>query len=89
MKKLFHTPAHPYTRGLLESIPRLDTPHKTHLKVIEGMVPSLRDIPAGCRFSTRCDYVMDRCRQIDPPVETVGDDPEHRVACIRHNEIAA
>ncbi len=89
VKKLFHTSAHPYTRGLLESIPRLDTPHKTHLKVIEGMVPSLRDIPAGCRFSTRCDYVMDRCRQIDPPVETVGDDPEHRVACIRHNEIAA
>lgn len=89
VKKLFHTPAHPYTRGLLESIPRLDMPHKTRLKVIEGMVPGLRDIPAGCRFSTRCEHVMDRCRQVDPPVETVGDDLAHCVACIRHKEIAA
>jgi oligopeptide/dipeptide ABC transporter ATP-binding protein len=89
VKKLFHHPAHPYTRGLLESIPRLDMPHKTRLKVIEGMVPGLRDIPAGCRFSTRCEYVVERCRQMDPPIETAGNDPSHLVACIRHNEIAA
>lgn len=52
--ELFATPRHPYTRGLLNSIPRLDNPRKSRLKTIEGNVPSLAKMPEGCRFASRC-----------------------------------
>jgi oligopeptide/dipeptide ABC transporter ATP-binding protein len=87
VKELFRTPRHPYTRGLLESIPKLDTPPKTELKVIEGMVPGLKDIPKGCRFRTRCDYGQDICSMADPLLESVSDDRIHQVACIRWRDI--
>jgi oligopeptide/dipeptide ABC transporter ATP-binding protein len=58
---VFHRPAHPYTRGLLASIPRLEYPRKTRLRTIEGMVPGLMDLPAGCRFNNRCPHAEARC----------------------------
>jgi len=87
VRELFRSPLHPYTQGLLESIPRMDTPHKTELKVIEGIVPRLKDIPKGCRFRSRCDYQVQDCSRTDPPVEMINDNPSHGVACIRWREI--
>jgi len=77
---LFATPQHPYTIGLLGSIPRLDVKAE-ELAAIEGMVPSLAELPAGCRFAPRCPFVWERCRQALPPLAVVG--PGHRSRCIR------
>lgn len=77
--RLFASPCHPYTRGLLASIPRLEQERKTPLKTIEGMVPSLVDMPAGCRFANRCSYSTDLCRSQVPEFETVAED--HLVRC--------
>jgi len=83
---LFQSPRHPYTQGLLKSIPRLDTPSKQLLSTIEGMVPDLQDIPKGCRFQNRCQYAEAQCRQDPPPEETVA--AEHAVSCYRWRDIA-
>ena len=77
---LFATPQHPYTIGLLGSIPRLDVKAE-ELAAIEGMVPSLAGLPDGCRFAPRCPFVRERCRQALPPLAVVG--PGHRSRCIR------
>ena len=76
---LFYSPAHPYTKGLLSSIPRLESIRKTRLNVIPGMVPSLMDLPEGCRFQNRCPEVMEDCRTEVPELIEVGD--EHYVSC--------
>ncbi len=81
---LFSHPSHPYTRGLLNSIPRLSTARKSRLNVIEGMVPSLADLPSGCRFQNRCPYRIDTCLR-QPPLEEVT--PGHHVACHRWREL--
>ena len=83
--QLFAHPRHPYTRGLLASIPRLSTPRKTRLPVIEGMVPGLRDLPPGCRFQNRCPHRQDRCAASAPALESVS--PGHDAACFRWREI--
>jgi peptide/nickel transport system ATP-binding protein len=85
--QLFAAPRHPYTQGLIRSVPLPDTPAKTLLATIEGVVPTLNDMPVGCRFSNRCRYVQERCRASAPPLEVCG--PEHSVACHRWSEIAA
>ena len=78
--ELFKNPRHPYTMGLLSSIPRLEGLRKTHLNTIRGMVPSLYDLPDGCRFQNRCPYAMPGC-QIEPPaLRAVGDDG-HVASC--------
>jgi oligopeptide/dipeptide ABC transporter ATP-binding protein len=77
--ELFKNPKHPYTQGLLDSIPRLETPRKTKLNIIKGMVPSLYELPSGCRFRNRCLYAMDICAGDPPPMFTVGTD--HFAAC--------
>jgi oligopeptide/dipeptide ABC transporter ATP-binding protein len=82
---IFSRPAHPYTRGLLASIPRLSTPRKSRLATIEGMVPSLMELPSGCRFRNRCPYARPACAEIVPPLETVAGD--HKVSCIRWREL--
>ena len=56
VEQIFNQPSHPYTQGLLASIPRLSTPRKSKLPIIEGMVPGLADMPAGCRFQNRCPH---------------------------------
>ena len=84
--EIFNRPSHPYTRGLLDSIPRLEQTRKTKLNVIEGMVPSLKDLPAGCRFQNRCPFRIDRCATA-PALETVA--PGHEAACHRWRELPA
>ncbi len=81
VKDLFKDPKHPYTKGLLNSIPKLG--HKTeYLPTIEGQVPSLSKLPKGCRFQDRCPFVMDKCRVDEPVLVEVG--PERKVACWLH-----
>jgi peptide/nickel transport system ATP-binding protein len=88
---LFAHPQHPYTRGLMASIPRLDVMRGDHdstadrLQEIPGMVPSLADLPAGCAFAPRCAYAEDRCRAAIPPYEAKR--PGHLAACWRSREI--
>ncbi|TXL75693.1 ABC transporter ATP-binding protein [Vineibacter terrae] len=78
VKDLFADPQHPYTIGLLGSIPRLDV-ERERLATIEGTVPSPDKQPAGCRFSPRCPFADRRCREKPPPLRDVADG--HRVAC--------
>jgi len=77
--KLFKTPRHPYTYGLLASIPRLSTPRGARLPVIDGRVPSAADRPPGCAFCPRCARVSDVCRAAPPPL--VDDGSGHQIAC--------
>ncbi len=76
VKELFRNPLHPYTKGLLESIPRPGSP----LKSIPGTVPNLVDPPSGCRFHPRCAYMMNKCKEIMPRLVKVSED--HYVACL-------
>jgi len=76
---LFAHPKHPYTRGLMRSIPRLENKPKAELPVIEGMVPGLAELPKGCRFQNRCPHAMDVCRRQAPPTVTVEEN--HRTRC--------
>jgi oligopeptide transport system ATP-binding protein len=77
--EIFHHPRHPYTLGLLKSIPRLDEPRKEQLVPIEGLPPDLVDAPPGCAFEPRCPYAIERCSVENPSLEPVV--PEHRIAC--------
>ena len=82
--RLFDHPGHPYTRGLLGSIPHLDTAARSgarrpRLNEIKGMVPSLFRLPQGCTFAPRCGLASDQCRQVAPPLEEQR--PGHRIAC--------
>ena len=79
IKDLFENPRHPYTRGLLGSIPTLDGTPKTPLSTIPGMVPSFADMPSGCRFRNRCDYAQERCKTEVPALKETGG--SHAVAC--------
>ncbi len=80
IEALFASPRHPYTAGLLESIPRVGRHEKEDLAVIPGMVPDLLHLPDGCRFSDRCPRSQDRCRQVNPELDG-GDASRSRVAC--------
>jgi oligopeptide/dipeptide ABC transporter ATP-binding protein len=71
VRTLFKAPAHPYTLGLLRSLPGLRAKGE-RLESIRGMVPSLTGMPPGCRFSPRCDRACDRCRREAPPLYTLG-----------------
>jgi len=75
---IYAEPKHPYTLGLLASVPRLDSPRKETLRVIKGLPPNMANLPKGCLFSPRCDYAMDRCREERPPLEEVGKDHYRR-----------
>jgi oligopeptide/dipeptide ABC transporter ATP-binding protein len=81
-EELFSRPCHPYTEGLLGSIPRLDQAAKTNrarLDEIAGVVPSLYHLPKGCTFADRCNYASDQCREAFPPLEEKR--PGHWAAC--------
>jgi peptide/nickel transport system ATP-binding protein len=81
VRQLFKEPLHPYTQGLLRSIPRIDlaATKKQRLEAIPGVVPSLIDVPVGCRFAARCPHVKSVCTEKDPVIKEVS--PGHKVAC--------
>ncbi len=82
VKEIFHHPAHPYTQGLMNSIPSLSTRRNRRLTPIAGVVPDLLDMPLGCPFEPRCPHAMDVCKRQKPDLlETV---PNHTVACFLH-----
>jgi peptide/nickel transport system ATP-binding protein len=78
--ELFANPQHPYTVGLLGSIPRLDR-RTSHLATIEGMVPNMADPPSGCRFAQRCPFAEEACRAAPAPLLSLS--PGHWSRCIR------
>ena len=80
VRDIFKNPKHPYTRGLLKSIPSLDDHKSKKLFTIEGTVPGLKNLPKGCRFNTRCAQATERCFA-DSPEFTKLDDNGHKVAC--------
>jgi len=79
--ELFSRPRHPYTRGLIRSIPRIDRAgRKERLAAIAGVVPSLLEPPPGCRFAARCEFAMPVCTAATPPLRRIATD--HEVACV-------
>jgi len=89
VRQLFRQPAHPYTAGLLRSIPALQEAgaagERKRLRAIPGMVPSLRRLPVGCRYRDRCERALEICARVDPPLELKRDGQE--AAC--HNPVPA
>ncbi|MER3406261.1 MAG: peptide ABC transporter ATP-binding protein, partial [Chloroflexota bacterium] len=81
--ELFHSPQHPYTQGLLASIPTLETKKGQRLAVIKGSVPNPYRVPPGCAFAPRCPAVMPRCRTEPPPMFTPA--PGHLARCWLHD----
>jgi peptide/nickel transport system ATP-binding protein len=77
---LFNEMAMPYTRALMDAIPRLENPPHTELRAIGGQPPDLMDLPPGCRFAPRCCYSKDRCLNQDPELKRING-KDHRVAC--------
>lgn len=77
VRTLFREPAHPYTRALVRSIPRVD--REVTMEPIPGVVPSLLEAPPGCRYADRCPDVLDVCRTVRPALSTLA--PDHEVAC--------
>jgi peptide/nickel transport system ATP-binding protein len=80
--QIFSQPEHPYTWGLLQSIPTLEGSRSERLVPIAGAPPSLIDRPSGCHFHPRCPYAKPDHARIDPPLEAVAGEPGHRVACL-------
>jgi oligopeptide/dipeptide ABC transporter ATP-binding protein len=78
VNEIFENPQHPYTLGLMSSIPSL-TRRSGRLVTVAGMVPTVDTMPAGCRFSTRCPFVEETCREVSPPLTNLG--AGHEVAC--------
>jgi peptide/nickel transport system ATP-binding protein len=82
VERIFAAPEHPYTWGLLRSIPRLDMPRGAELVPIPGRPPGLAGLPHGCAFAPRCPYVRPRHRELQPPLAPVPGTPGHAVACL-------
>jgi peptide/nickel transport system ATP-binding protein len=81
-ERIFKSPQHPYTWGLLKSIPRLDASRDEELVPISGRPPSLINRPGGCHFHPRCPYVREEHTRVDPKLEGVPGEPGHEVACL-------
>ena len=79
VKDLYADPRHPYTKGLLGSLPRLDAIREDRLTSIDGLPPDLIDLPKGCPFYARCDYRIEKCAQENPKLELLA--PGHKAAC--------
>lgn len=79
VERLFDAPQHPYTKGLLESLPSVEGPRTARLPAIPGLVPSIHNLPAGCKFCTRCEMKMERCETEEPELIEVA--PGHLVRC--------
>lgn len=90
VKEIFANPKHPYTRGLLNSIPTLSKDptgkiKKKRLETIPGIVPNLLHLPKGCRFQERCSFVTDECKGAEPALRTIAsrDQSQHQIRCIK------
>jgi len=79
VEQIFSAPKHPYTRGLLASLPSVTSKKEGKLYAIPGNVPSISDMPAGCKFCTRCEEVIDRCHKEEPPLHLLKSG--HKVRC--------
>ncbi len=79
VEELFHNPQHPYTRGLLASLPTVDGVRTERLPTIPGNVPDIHELPVGCKFATRCQEKLQHCDQIEPELLEVS--PRHWVRC--------
>jgi len=79
VRDLFHNPLHPYTKGLLASLPRVDGVRATRLTTIPGAVPDIHSLPVGCKFSTRCTDRFEPCAGTEPPLVEIA--PDHWVRC--------
>lgn len=86
VRDLFHNPKHPYTRGLLGSIPKLHE-DRDRLDTIPGVVPNLLNLPSGCRFANRCAHATELCMEKQPELKWLNE--EHRVSCWLHAEEVA
>jgi len=82
VRNIFHDPKHPYTQGLMHSIPSLVSTKDKRLIPIKGIVPSILEMEAGCGFDSRCPYTDDSCRKQPPPLVEIA--PGHHVACWLH-----
>ena len=79
VREIFYNPVHPYTKALLNSVPRLDRDGKQMLRTIEGNIPDMTNPPKGCAFCDRCPYAMNICAQYMPEEKTISS--SHRAAC--------
>jgi oligopeptide/dipeptide ABC transporter ATP-binding protein len=86
-RDIYRNPHHPYTLGLLKSVPRLDVAKKEKLDPIEGFPPDLTNLPPGCAFRARCKFAIDKCAEERPELVTVGQG--HTAACFRTKEVNA
>jgi len=86
-REIYANPRHPYTVGLLRSVPRLDLPRRMKLEPIEGQPPDLVNLPPGCAFRERCRWAIDKCATESPPLMPAGDG--HLSACWRAEELGA
>jgi len=84
VREVFANPLHPYTRGLLRSVPKVGADRRERLETIPGVVPDLTQLPSGCRFRDRCPDAIAACARQDPALEPYR--PEHSAACIRAPE---
>lgn len=83
--EIYHNPRHPYTIGLLASVPRLDELQRTKLQAIEGLPPNLVNMPQGCAFAARCAFANEKCFQEQPSLMDFSD--EHTTACWRYADL--
>jgi len=81
-KELYHNPVHPYTEALLTAVPIPDPTVKRERVILQGDIPSPINPPSGCVFRTRCPIATEECKHVIPPLEQVGEDPDHFKACI-------
>ncbi|MFT8872072.1 MAG: ABC transporter ATP-binding protein [Sporolactobacillus sp.] len=83
---LFDNPKHPYTLGLMQSIPHITNPDDMRLESIPGSVPSARNMPKGCRFFDRCPYAMARCKDEKPELRPIADKKQHSIRCFLYEK---
>jgi len=87
-REIYANPRHPYTLGLLRSVPRLDEPRRARLDPIEGQPPDLSRLPGGCSFAPRCAFRVERCLVETPPLRPIGS-AEHVSACWEAERVRA
>ena len=85
VQMLFYEPMHPYTKGLIASVPKLGS-GVTSLPSIPGSVPDLSMMPPGCKFAPRCRYAQDRCREEEPPLAELGGGRKCRCVLVQDKE---